>query len=101
MTTELAIRIASQKGYDCFQYRHLVLSPKETRELHIDGEMYALTDHREELSGIKVFSTRGVYIRGIGINNEVQYEHEGYCTVDNLTKEVRNFFFIEAKRQKR
>lgn len=101
MKTESAIAVAKQKGFDCFQDVHLVLRPGERRSLFMEGEMFVLTDRTETLTGIRVESTKGVYVRGIGINNEVQYEHTRYVHIENMTNEKRDLFFLEAKRQKR
>jgi len=75
------------------KFRHLVLDPKEVREINGSNQFFVLLEEPEDISIESDFGIYDLFAKHI---NEQKYEHQGIITITNHSEERNYVKFIQV-----
>jgi hypothetical protein len=75
------------------EFRHLVLSPLETRQIEGYNQYWMLIDEPGDVSIVSEF---GVFDLSLQNTNELKHEHQGLITVKNYLSGTNHLRFIQV-----
>lgn len=99
MTYELAVQYVPRRmaelGYEDYamRMRHFVLQPLEKIEIEAWNELFILP---KESCEVRITSDFGLFDLSAENINELQYEHQGLITVQNLSETITHIQFIQV-----